>query len=196
MLKEFIHSRSPGPTVMAIDPAFTHTGVVIYNAATFELMRSALIVTEKTDKKTVRVSDDRASRIQEIARCLDELLTANCVGVVAELVSSGSKSSTAATAMGIALASVACFTQFRKLPVEWYTPDSTKKHTCGVANASKKDVMAWAAKMHPELGKSWCNKSGKLLNDFEHVADATAVLYTAMQGQLLKMAAKMKGTNA
>ena len=178
-----------GPTLMALDVAFAHVGVVIldYHESQWVPIHATVLNTEKdTARTSVRVADDNFRRCQEMYAALVRIGEEyHAVAAVAELPSGGSKSAIAMAAMARGSAVFACVASALKLVVECTTPGAGKKALGGAANASKQDMMRAALAAYPGLRRWFQPKRGKpdeLENEFEHVADAIGAFCAARGG--------------
>ncbi len=194
--------------LLACDVAFGNLGWVVLDAG--KPIASGVIVTEKTKRKNVLVSNDYYNRSSKIATELEEVIkTYDVKGLLGELPSGGAKSSRAAIQMNMATGIVASVCTLKKLPAEFCTPNDVKKITIGKLNATKQEIMDLIIDQYGgrKTGKKVkCKKSKKspegMRTDytyhftgqkfgagaFEHIADAMGVwMFLKDNGNLAKI---------
>lgn len=161
-------------TVLGIDPSFRNFGLALVEVdlLTKEMFPTQirLIVTEPTkDKKQVRVSSDKLRRAREAALALrDWEKLAHIAGAE---IPSGAQSASAANGLGIALGVVAGHT----IPLIEVNAAEAKLAAVGNKTASKREMINWAYDLWPDL--QWNKvKSGRLVDNNEHMADALAIV--------------------
>lgn len=166
--------------MIALDLGFRKTGWVVFENGT--PIAWGNIETEKTKKKTTRVSDDNFSRAMEWARALDEITEQYPVqGMIMELPSMGALSAAALRDMSTVLGIAGACAGIWRLPADVCTPTENKKALTGRKAASKDEMMAAVRKKYPNT--PW----PKTKSAFENIADAAAV-YTALRnGNVVKM---------
>jgi Holliday junction resolvasome RuvABC endonuclease subunit len=181
--------------IMAIDPGFATTGAALMELSNgqWRCAASELIKTEPPKNKGKLLKGDADfARCMELARGLRRLAAAHKVfGVVMELPPGGAKSASAVRAMALVTGICAGVLDGLDLAYEVYQPGDVKKAAIGGRTGSKEEMMAWAVDAHPETAAEYCRKAGKLLNAFEHVADALAVFAAAKGGNLVRTAEKV-----
>jgi len=164
--------------ILALDIAFKNTGWSVLDGG--KIIAFGTIKTEKSKKKTVRVSDDKASRAANMATELHEIIVKYDVkGIVGEL-PSGSQNATAANLLGWAGGVVVGVAAAHGMPCEWISEGDAKKAALGVRSAVKEETMAWARKTFPqvEFPKTICN--------MEHVADSLQAYHGLRNGILVR----------
>jgi Holliday junction resolvasome RuvABC endonuclease subunit len=166
--------------LLAVDIGFRKTGCVIFDKG--KILHSQVIVTEKSDNKKIRKSDDYASNtaflVSELADICDNY---NIKAILVEMPHAGSKSSIAAAAMARASASIIAVATILGIPIESCSPRDVKIAVCGKASAEKKEIMAVILKKfnHPTFPK----EEGLL----EHICDACGVYLVLKTSNLVKM---------
>ena len=70
------------------------------------------------------------------------------------------------------------------------TPHEVKMASVGKKTASKKDVIEWAYKKHPEA--PWFIRNGVPLMKQEHMADSIAVMYAGMRTKEFEWLSKVR----
>lgn len=133
-----------------------------------------LIKTAGEDKKVVRKASDELRR----ARILHSNLQAYCRDRQLAFVEvpSGSQSASAARSLGIAVGVLASC----PVPIIEVSPMEVKAvvvgRSKGTPNPTKAEMIAWAVKMWPKAPWRRERKSGRLVADNEHLADALATV--------------------
>ena len=178
--------------IVAIDAAFTHTGVVgfEYQPPGWRPILADCIVTEKeTEKHRSYETDDKYRRVRLIFTALREAV-ANIHPqlIAAELPVSGGKSASAHASMGIAIAIIACLEVSSGVPVRAYNWDQVKLVLTSDRNASKAQVQNAVAAKYPELTKRYRSSRSALgyTGEFEHVADAVGVAHCAINSDVIQ----------
>lgn len=174
--------------IISIDPGFSNTGYVIWElGAKDEIIETGVIETEKSDKKSTRVSDDNASRCAIIASGLKEAIEKHGVKfALVELPTAGAKSSNAMKAMALVTGVVCGVLTVLNIPVEFATPNDVKLRAVKKRTATKEEMIAWAHKCYP--WDSYPKTKGKM----EHVADAVAVFNALSSSMLVRIARNAK----
>ena len=180
--------------VLGLDPAVKNFGIVRGSINLDDLRVvitcTRLIQTEKAAGKTVRKSSDDLRRAREIAFFLSEEIEVYGVRFIISEIPSGAQSARAAFLLGAALGLVASV----RVPIIQVNPIQTKMVSVGRKDATKQEIIAWAAERHPHL--PWLlydrdtknHKKGDLHDDNEHVADAIAATYAGVQTDEFKQA--------
>lgn len=177
-------------TILGHDPSFANWGFALVDVDVATLkMHPKLIYLQKTAKsknKQVRASSDKLTRARQLRETFLKL-EAKAHMNAAE-VPEGSKSAAAATALGIATGVLACHSK----PLIEVNPVGVKKAITGYSQASKEEMLEWAVGLYPDLpwkkGKAML---GKYAGECEHLADALAIVYTAVRTEQFKQAAAM-----
>lgn len=183
--------------LLCLDMGFGKTGWSIFHGK--RLIDCGCLITQKTKKKNIRVSDDNADRSAQLAGALKSLVCDhNIEGVVAEIPSGGAKSARAMRDMGMCTAIVAATMQLLDLPIEYYTPREVKIAITGKANASKQEIID-EAQASLEAGAVTKNRTtyyGLTTSEgvrrfpkgqFEHIADSVGTYYAARTGNMVRM---------
>ena len=187
--------------ILAVDPGFSSYGCAVFNGKQ-EVIKIALLETEKSKSKRVRVSDDDAYRVQKLATELKNLIIENDIkGVVGELPISGGQSEKAVKCMAYAASVSNAVFAVMNLPVEWVSPVEIKKVVTGLRTASKDDMMKAICKLHgwkitERIVNSKTGKKAKVYwpleekwagSNFEHVADALGAFEALKHCNIIKM---------
>jgi Holliday junction resolvasome RuvABC endonuclease subunit len=177
--------------VLALDPSFRNTGYAIIGVGSSKLKdkicATGVIKTEARNKKSsVRAADQNLEQIQIMANALRDLIKIHKPDIlVAELPTSGGKSAKAVASMAIAQAVCGTVVAYEALPYEWVTPIANKKHLTGKRTASKTEMENAVLKIYPKLRDEYTHKKGqfkgKIIGEFEHIADAIGA-YEACEG--------------
>lgn len=182
--------------IMAIDPGFASTGVALMELSgkgEWECADAVLIRTEPPKNKSkILKGDADFARCLELARGLRALADRHePFGVVLELPPGGAKSASAVRAMALVTGICAGVLDALDLTYEVYQPGDVKKAATGGRTDSKAEIMAWALAKYPAAAAKFQDRKGKLLNAFEHVADALAVFEAAKDGNMVKTAERV-----
>jgi len=197
--------RNDIKSLMCVDVGFSNMGVTLYTNG--GLSHCYLINTEKSVKKTTRVSDDNARRVAMLAKGLRDLCELHSVvGICAEA-PSGSQNARALAHMSMALAVISVSAFFMGLPVEYYSAMEVKVALTGNKKASKQEMMIAAAQKFgfcidtkiinigkgKRSGKTSTQQSFSLFgqkhaaSSFEHIADSIGVWFAAQHNNLVRM---------
>jgi Holliday junction resolvasome RuvABC endonuclease subunit len=178
-----------GKAILGIDVGYCYTGCAVaipQRGGTYRWIRLDCIATKPEKKKRgIRVADDNFRRCQQIYRELAGIISRIepvLAGFALELPHGGSMSASAAAAMGRAAAVVACAVERTCLPAECITPQENKRALCGIANASKAQMVAAAREL---LAGSGCELHGPQ----QHVqaqADAVGAAWAIRHGDLFR----------
>jgi len=198
-------TMSIGKSLLCLDIGFSNMGYSVFQRG--KLWVQGLIITKKSEKKNVRVSDDYANRCAALAHQLKALCNSiHLVGICAEL-PSGTQNARAASQMGMAIAVVATIAFFLNLPIEYYTAQEVKIAVSGKKNASKEEIkLAIADKFNfirttkeikitkgKRVGKTTVQETYSIGTnkynggDFEHIADSIGVFLAAGHNNLARM---------
>lgn len=164
--------------ILTLDIAFKNLGWSVVEKGA--IVAFGTIKTEKSKKKVVRVSDDKAGRAASLAQELHEIIVKHGVnGIVGEL-PSGSQNATASNLLGWASGAVVGVATAHGIPCEWISEGDSKKAALGKRSAVKEEVMDWARSAFPDttFPAAKCN--------FEHVADSLAAYNGLRTGVLVR----------
>ena len=177
-------------TILGHDPSLANWGfaLVDVNVDTLEMKPQLIKLTKtvKSKNKQVRASSDKLMRGRQLREAF--LSHEAKAHINAAEVPSGTQSATAATALGIATGVLACHHK----PLIEVSPTEVKKSVTGYATASKEEMIEWATDLWPDL--DWLAGRailGKYAQDNEHLADALAIVHTAIRTEQFKQAAAM-----
>lgn len=169
--------------VTGIDAAFANMGFAQMRFDTkapkesLELLELRLITTEGQHKKEVRKSSDDLRRAGILVRAVRDYCTGSLIAAVE--VPTGSQSARSAWSLGIAVGVIAsCPTTLVEV-----SPLEVKLASAGKKTASKAEIIEWAVSSHPHKG--WLRHKGKLTQANEHLADAVASIYAALETPVL-----------
>jgi len=166
--------------LLSVDAGFKKLGWAVFDKGV--PVAWGIIKTEKSTKKTTRMADDNAYRCGQIARKLLQIIgNYKCTGIVGELPSGGSKSSSAARSMGLATGIAGTLVGILDLPAEWCTPGEVKIAVTGKVKASKDEVMDGIRGRF-----SQCDFP-KTKTGFEDIADACGAYLALRNGNLVKL---------
>lgn len=170
---------------ISIDPGFASTGYAVWGLSKIssDLIGFGVIKTEKSQRKTTRVSDDDASRCCDIAEGLHDLIKKyNPDVALMELPISGAKSATALKCMSMASACAIAAFKVLEIPVEFAAPQEVKLAAIGKRSATKGEMIAWAKEIYPH------DDYPKAAATMEHIADAIAVFHKLRSANLVRAA--------
>lgn len=185
--------------LLSLDLGFVNTGYIVVSERGLESY--GVISTQKTTNKQGRVADDNVNRCSHIASEINKLVIHYGIrGVMGELPSGGSQSSSAAAAMALATGCLGACVAILDLPCEWCTPTQTKVALCQTKTASKGDMMEKAVKATDGGMEKRANgvqywmklasgKDGPIFygSSFEHIADALGAYMALENGLLVKI---------
>ena len=178
--------------VAGLDPAFSNfgmaKGILDISDGRFEFKEMQLAQTHKSTNKTIRTNCDDVDRCKQLYGAITEFLEG--VSVVFAETPVGSQTAAAMKSYGVSVA----FMGALEIPPIQVTASQVKAVT-GDKNATKKQVIEWAAKEYSEApwlpGKLRKGSNpatfpkdikGKLLHkDNEHMADALAAIHAGVQ---------------
>lgn len=165
--------------VVGFDPSLSNLGAFkadlvindkgdVQNLIPIEL---ALTKTSKSSNKQVRVNSDDVERCRLLHNGLRSILTKDVELVFVEL-PVGSQSARSMASYGACISLIA---SIKNVPVIQLRPEELKLAACNNKKASKKDMIEWAVGHFPEA--NWLkSRSGGILGDNEHIADALAAI--------------------
>lgn len=166
------------------DPSLRHWGIAcgVYDTQTKQLKITHVSVSEpviSTGKQVRQNSKDLAAAEQHTAALLPVLKQASAIFVEVPV---GSQS---ARAMASYALCVGVLGAIRQLGYPFYelTPSEVKRIATGKATATKKEMIDWAVKKHPEAKWPHYKKKGQLVlteSQAEHIADAIATIYAGI----------------
>ena len=167
--------------IVTIDPSMRHTALVAFDldveTGVAIVCDSITINTEKTTDKRVRASSDLISSCRDLYNGARRFIQEHAPVLIFAETPSGSQSASGMKSYG-----VSCFLlgTIVPSPIE-VTPIEVKKASVGEKTASKKEMIAWAFKKHPELNWKMGADGLPQVTTEEHKADAVAVLYAGMK---------------
>lgn len=168
--------------ILALDVGYKSTGWAVIKSG--KIVAVGTVVTEKSTKKTTRVSDDYYARSCKLASDLRDLAVKYEIkGIVGELPSGGALSAKAAVMMNMATAIVAAVATMLNLPCDWCTPNETKLAVCGYRSATKDEMMEEIRARFPEASHLFPNAK----TYFEHIADALGAYEALKNGNVVRM---------
>lgn len=165
-------------SILALDIAFANLGWAVFQNG--KPVAYGTLKTEKDARKTVKASDDRASRAAVLAEGLKYIIGQyGPQGIVGEL-PSGSQNAVAAYLMAMASGVVVGVASANGLPCEWISEGDSKKAALGKRTATKEEMMDWCRGAWGEV------EFPKIKSHFEHVADACAAYNGLKSGVLVR----------
>lgn len=184
-----IAERVPVLRVLGMDPAFRAFGLCVADVALDTLEVTVrelhLVRTRNEGGKQVRKSSDDLRRARELA---DVMTTyARRATIAISEVPSGAQSARAAWSLGCALGVLAgC-----PIPLIEVSPAEVKRASVGSDRATKRQMIEWAAELHPDAGWLTRKQRGetRLVDINEHLADAVAAIHAGVQTPQFRQAA-------
>ncbi len=181
--------------ILCVDVGLANIGAVVvdpkamgcYTAAGSKahlIAEFAYFHTEKSDRKARwRYSDDRARRVQEVARFYRDIVKRHGIKrAAAELPIGGAPNSQAATDLALASTAFIAVMEVLEVAVEFYDPREVKKAATGRENGTKDQVMDAVSTLYPEIMDQFPTKEKR-----EHVSDAVGVYLAARHGNLFRL---------
>jgi len=168
--------------LLSLDVGFKNLGYVVLEKGT--VIACGTIISEKSQKKTTRTSDDYYARSCKIAGDLKGVIEEYDIkGILGELPTGGAQSMKAAVMMCMATSIVASVATLLKIPCEWTTPNEVKLAVCGYRSATKDEIMETIKGKFPESAHLF----PKAKTYFEHIADAIGAYMALKEGNLVRM---------
>lgn len=157
--------------VLGIDPSLRNFGYALaeldLSTMQYEVKELLLIETEATKlKKVVRKNSDDLERCRAQFTALREMQKKAQIAFVEVPV--GSQSARAMMSYGACVALLASV----DVPLIQLTPTEVKMASVGTRDATKREMIDWAAGKFPRA--DWLRKAGRLIDKNEHLADAVA----------------------
>lgn len=174
--------------VIGVDPSLCNTGLAVVEVGPGgEKVLEVLVVrTEPSAKKRrIRVGDDTARRIAEIASALDAAIGRHKPVALVVEAPAGSKGARAAAALAGAMASVVTVATLRRLPLVHVQPLDVKRAMVGKKAATKDEIVLAVERRHPEV--EWVGPAGV----WEHEADAIGAVVAALDSETLRLARRL-----
>lgn len=157
--------------VLGIDPSLRNFGYALaeldMSNMCFDIKELLLVETEATKlKKVVRKNSDDLERCRIHATALREMQKKAQIAFVEVPV--GSQSARAMMSYGACVALLGTI----DIPLIQLTPREVKMAAVGAPDATKREMIDWAAGKFPRA--DWLRKAGRLIDKNEHLADAVA----------------------
>lgn len=165
-------------TVLGLDPSLSNLGAFKANlfindegyVDRLEPLELSLTQTSKTKNKQVRVNSDDVARCSLLHKGLKHCL--KDVELVFVELPVGSQSARSMASYG---ACVSLIASIDTVPVIQLRPEELKVAACNKKTASKKEMIEWAVSHFPD--ENWLkSRSGTIIGDNEHIADALAAI--------------------
>lgn len=163
--------------VLGIDPSLRNFGYALADldleTMKFEVQELLLVETEATKlKKVVRKNSD------DLERCRTHAVALRMMQMKAQIafveVPVGSQSARAMMSYGACVALLAAV----DIPLIQLTPREVKMAAVGTPDASKREMIEWAAEKFPKA--NWLRKAGRFIDKNEHLADAVASIQAGL----------------
>lgn len=176
-------------SMMCVDPGLANVGLVVIQLGIGiedgqRIVAAHHFSTERIDRKTRwRYADDKARRVQELARFYARIIKEHDIKRAAvELPTGGAPNSQAATDLAYASAAIVGVMAVLDVVAEWYDPREVKKAATGSVSASKDQMMAAICERWPSVLEGFPARGRR-----EHVCDALGVWLAAEQGTLARL---------
>lgn len=201
-------------TILALDVGFANTGWAVFDTAQCDegagfnevVIDVGCITTSRAPKKRkVRLADENALRGALIASTVRDIVEMyGCIGIIGEMPSGGAKSASAMRDMAAATVAVSAAAAILRLPTDWCSPADVKRAACGIATATKIEIMDAVADFYKwEVKRTMasngvcrskyivqCQTCGRTFpgGKFEHVADAIAAYWALRHSNVVNFA--------
>lgn len=165
--------------ILALDAGFRHLGICVWNSTLKSVEHTECFSTAKDSSRLV-VLDNSACVAKSAARLRTIIGRFNPSVVIAELPVGASKSQKAASAMGMALATVVSVCSALQVPLKVVMPKQIKRlvsPNSGRASVPKEKVIAYVIRRYGPSVLPVRNA------DKEHVADAIVALEVFLRSQ-------------
>lgn len=166
-------------SVVGIDPAFSNVGFALGNIdieSNSVTMTDVTLIRTKSDKTWEgRKSADDLRRAQEIHDQLHAIINQTGAEYAFIEIPQGTQSARAAWSLGIVLGLIASI----NIPIIQVSARDVKIRVTGNPKATKREMIDWAMKRHPDVGWAVRKSKGELVSNDgmnEHMADACAVI--------------------
>lgn len=178
-------------TILGSDPSFSNWGVVkaLYHPDTSELKITWMDVIRpiKPKGKTTRQNSLDLDRAKQLSKGFIE--ASRGIDLIAVEVPHGSQSARAMASYGVCIGVLGCMLN-TKIPIIQVNAIETRKVITGRKDATKEQAIAWAVGKHPEA--PWPMHRGEINSSLaEHMADAVAAIYAAMETETFKTLAML-----
>lgn len=178
--------------LVGIDPALRNTGLAhaVYNLdyGTWNIVRVKLLKTESDKSKTVRKSSDDLACARIMREGIANFMAEVGATIAIAEVPSGTQSARGSMSNGICVGVLASVPQLIEV-----NPTEVKLASVGNKTAKKYDIIQWAVGNWPNAG--WLTRKLKgqieLLNDNEHIADASAAVAAGVNTQQFRQLVKL-----
>lgn len=178
-------------TILGSDPSFSNWGMVkaIFQPSTGLISINWMDVARpiKPKGKTVRQNSLDLDRAKQLSKAFIE--ASRGVDLIAVEVPHGSQSARAMASYGVCVGILGCMLN-TQIPIIQVNAIETRKVITGRKDATKEQAIAWAMSKHPEA--PWPMHHGAVNTSLaEHMADAIAAIYAAMDTETFKTMAML-----
>ena len=175
--------------ILGVDGGLANLGlsVVTLTPTTMSVECMTLITTEKASKKVVSLaSEDNVKRTQEVARALENIMSAWKIQAICAESMSYPRNSSAAAKMSLCWGALATLAEIKGIPIVQASPQQVKLSVCGRKDASKEDIQeALKLKFKPQKIEDLV--SGLAKSKWEHPFDSLGAVVACLDSQLIKM---------
>lgn len=181
----------PELKILGCDPSFSNWGIAqgIFNPVTRTLRIVGMNVTRPviSKGKTTRQNSADLQRAKQLAKGMIDVIKQ--ADVITVEVPHGSQSARAMASYGVCIGILGTL-QNTRTPMIEVSALETRQVITGKKEATKEQAIAWAVAKHPEA--PWPMHNGKLNASLaEHMADAIASIYAAMETDTFKTMAML-----
>ena len=161
-------------TVLTNDPSLTAWGWAVLDQHGEILEVGCIKTAPEHKKRRIRVGDDNIRRISEINLTLKHVIERYNISYMLSELPHGSQNANAAKMIGMVAAICQTISDWKDIPIEWYSEGDAKKAVLGRVSCTKREMIDAIEKLY---GVEW---TGIKYRD-EAGADALAIHYAAMQ---------------
>jgi len=169
--------------IVAVDPSFTHFGILVYHLPTNSIVHAITLITKKESKKRkTYAADDITRRLQILSDGFNAVINKYKPYVImAETPSGGARSASSATGLAFAKALSVIIPRMWGIPLMSIMALEAKEAATGKVGASKAAVEAAMRLKFP--GAPWDDRKGHN----EHQFDAAAVLTAGLNSDQIRL---------
>ena len=168
------------PCILCLDIAMRNIGAAIlqWNTVALDFVSGSVLVTDAATKEDRKEHTKASLYVKDSAYLyeqLHKLVAGKEIGLIAGELPLGAQSASAAMCLGVCWGLMgSLIASFDNIPYVWVTPTEVKKAMCSKKTATKEEMMNCAGFLYPDSLVPFM-RHGKLLNRYEHVADAIGV---------------------
>jgi len=167
--------------IIGIDPSMRNTALICFeyedSSGKITPIDSITITTEKTKNKKIRASSDLIECCNKLYSDGHDFIEKHRPQIIFAETPSGSQNASGMKSYGVSCFFLATLSP-RAIEV---TPQEVKMATVGSKVATKKEMIAWAFNLHPDVNWKLGKDGQPQVTTEEHLADAIAVVYAGMK---------------